>query len=103
MNERKIENALQYIDFIEGERWAVIPNYSNYLISNIGRIFGFKHKAVKNVKKYKGVKYLTTRLIDDNGVLSNSIYIHRLVAEVFVNNPDNKTIVDHIDGNKLNN
>lgn len=93
------------IDFISGEIWAVIPNYSNYLISNYGRIYSLKRKAVKEVHKEKGKSYLTTRLIDDNGKLSNSLYIHRIVAEVFCDNPapDIKTEVHHINCNSLDN
>jgi len=30
-------------------------------------------------------------------------HIHRLVAELFIPNPDNKPCVDHIDGNRYNN
>lgn len=105
MKEKTIENALQNIDFISGELWTVIPNYSNYLISNYGRIYSLKRKAVKKVHKEKGKSYLTTRLTDDNGVFSNSIYIHRLVALLFCQNsdPEHKTEVHHKDVNSLNN
>lgn len=100
-----IDEAMKYIDYIEGERWAVIPNHSQYLISNYGRIFGFAHKAIKDIKVYKGQKYLVTRLYDDNGVLSNSKLVHRLVAEVFCDNPEPelKTVVHHINCNSLDN
>lgn len=97
--------TLNNIDFISGEIWAVLPNYSDYLISNYGRIYSFKRKAIKDVKKSKGKVYLTTRLYDDNGVLSNSFYIHRLVALLFCSNSDteHKTEVHHKDVNSLNN
>lgn len=32
-----------------------------------------------------------------------SIPVHRLIAEAFVDNPDGKKCIDHIDANKLNN
>lgn len=100
-----IEDAMQYIDYIEGEVWKVIPKHSLYLISNMGRIFGFAHKAIKDVKKYEGHYYLITRLMNDDGVLESSVLIHRLVAEAFCYNPDiiHKTQVHHKNGDPFDN
>lgn len=33
----------------------------------------------------------------------NSMYIHRMIAETFLENPENLPCVDHIDGNRYNN
>lgn len=40
--------------------------------------------------------------LSKNGIIKK-IYIHRLVAEAYLPNPDNLRDVDHIDGNGLNN
>ena len=60
-----------------------------------------------NVYSYKSNKYLTPHL-DRYGYLyvtinSKHYKVHRLVAKAFLDNPDNKPCIDHIDRNKLNN
>lgn len=46
--------------------------------------------------------YELVSFLKEDGVYYHAS-IHRLVAMYFVANPYNKTIVNHIDGNKLNN
>jgi len=69
------------------------------LCSNYGRIYyngNFRHKHfLKQTKMNNG--YFT---ISFN---SKHIYVHRLIAESMIINYENKTHVNHIDGNKLNN
>lgn len=50
---------------------------------------------------YEGQKYECVRLSNSEG--PKNFAVHRLVASYFVPNPNNYTIVNHIDEDKLNN
>lgn len=87
-------------DDIDGEEWKFIDEH--YHISNYGRVKSFWHgktKILKPVATPNG--YLRVSLII-NGEKKGGM-IHRLVAENFLPNHDNNLVVNHIDGQKLNN
>lgn len=70
-----------------------------YEVSNLGNV---RNKTTgKLLKQHKVSEYLLVKLYS-NGIGKNYL-VHRLVAETFIPNPDNKPEVDHVDENKLNN
>jgi len=83
-----------------------IPGYENrYSINKKGEVFSFirypQGRMLKNnVSSSRG--YERVNLIDFEGN-SKTKEIHRLVILTFYPNLPNKYVVDHIDGNKLNN
>ena len=78
-----------------------IKGYPGYQISNFGRVWSSKsQKYLAGVPNNAG--YLQVKMIAANGKRKNEL-IHRLVALHFVDNPDNKPEVDHIDRNRQNN
>lgn len=85
------------------EIWKDIKGYNGlYQVSNTGFVKSFQTKTPfikKFNKNHQG--YLSVALCLDNKV--KLVKIHRLVAEAFLPNPENKPQVNHKDGNKSNN
>ena len=87
------------------EIWKDIPDYNGYQISNLGNI---KNDYIWTGSMYIYKPHTLKPHIDRKGYatihLKNKTYkIHRLVALIFIPNPDNLPQVNHIDGNKQNN
>ncbi len=83
---------------METETWAVIPECPEYEVSTGGGIRR-GNRVKKPARKANG--YLQVVLYHDRKPHHRNV--HRLVASVFVPNPDHKPCVNHIDGVKSNN
>ena len=76
--------------------------YHGYTVTDDGRIFSKTGRELSQRTGYKGYKLVS--IICENGK-SVGIFVHRLVALLFVANPcpDQFKEVNHIDGNTANN
>jgi len=85
------------------DEWFIIPQYTQrYRINKNGQILSsIKNKNIKLLKPYNRI-YFSHHLKNDNGEVKYEL-LHRLIALVFIPNPENKPAVNHINGNKFDN
>lgn len=95
------------------EEWKDIKDFEGfYTVSNLGNIKSLdkyiyyngckRHSSERILKPYKNRKGYLTVVLCKYGKTYPKL-VHRLVAEAFIPNLDNKPVVDHIDTNTENN
>lgn len=81
------------------EIWKDIEGFEGrYAVSSWGRVKGL-HGILTPYENHKG--YLKVGLLRNGKRVKRRV--HRLVAQAFIPNPENKPEINHIDGNKKNN
>ena len=89
---------------LDNVRFAKIKDFDDYLIRGNGEVYSLKGKKPRKLKqtlnKNRG-NYYQVSLCSNNK--RKTCYVHRLVAEAFILNPNNFDTIDHIDGNTTNN
>lgn len=106
----KFENTNYNIKYLEEERslnnndnaiWKSYPENDKYLVSNMGEIKNIKTGRLMMGSKVNGYRFVTLYVGRSKPKLNR--LIHRMVAQTFLENPDNKLVVNHKDTNILNN
>lgn len=85
------------------EIWEQIKGFEDYEISNLGNVRSYNktpdihiHKSMRVNHTKEGYEIITL-------TKTRKYLVHRLVAETFLENPENKKEVNHKDLNKQNN
>ena len=93
------------------EEWKEVIGYSDYEVSNLGKVRTWKnpgnHKekksnTYKELSQWKTNGYWAVTLVDQERKKKN-LTVHRLVAFHFLETVEGKKLVCHIDDNKTNN
>lgn len=107
------ENKNEFGASFENQFWQSIKNFENiYEVNTSGEIRSLNRVIMVNGKERLVQGRILKPKLGHNGYYSVTLcngghklakYVHRIVAEAFINKPEGKDFVNHINGNKLDN
>ena len=83
------------------EIWKEIPNIKGYEVSDLGRVKSKKTGKICSQQITPSGYYHIALFLGNKK--QKTYRVHRLVASAFIPNPNNYNIINHINGNKLDN
>lgn len=101
-----IDYIFMYQNLTIMEQWKTFLEYDSkkghqvYQVSTEGRIRNTTTGIIRKPQYKDGYDYFR---LNSSCKIIRGIGVHRLVAQAFIPNPENKPQVDHIDGNSTNN
>lgn len=97
-NNNEFVSVKRYNGVFKINKNGVLLRSALYVLNNDELVEYEPEKILKHTKSSAGYAVISICI---NGQ-STVCYIHRILAETFIPNPDNKKYVNHIDGNKMN-